>query len=149
MPKVMRMTFPSDILWDKTLLKFRYLGKDTDRIGHICPIGKTTAQWCLSLCEFAKTTPIGSGMHLVCAYDAIINQVLDKQPIESDPVDIKAEVASASEWYVNEKRDVRETFTFKPTPENPWGFTILGSDPWEHGLVEKPVLDPRIKRPKL
>lgn len=149
MPLVRTMKFPHDILWDDVLVKFKYLGKDTDKIGHICPIGKTTAGWCLSICEFARTSPYANGMHLVCAYEAIIGQSLEKQELGAAPVDIKAEVADTIDWHLGEKRDVQETFTFKPTPENPWGFTILGSDPWEHGLVERPVLDPRVKRPKL
>ena len=148
MPKVMKMTFPHDILWDETLMKFKYLGKDTDRIGHVCPIGKATAIWCLSICEFSRVTPHAGGMQMVCAYESMMEQGM-RQELGADEVDIRAGVKEAVEWDLNEKRDVRETFTFKPTPDNPWGFTILGSDPWEFGLVEKPILDPRIKRPKL
>lgn len=151
MPRVKKMTFPHEILWDETLMKFRYLGKGSDRIGHVCPIGKTTAQWCLSICEYAKTTPISGGMQLVCVYEAVMEQGIreSRDELKIHQEDLLSDMKGGHDWYLNEKKDVEELFTFKPTPENPWGFTILGSDPWEHGLVEKPVLDPRVKRPKL
>lgn len=150
MVEVMRLKFKKDIVYDDTIGKFRYLGKASDRFGHTCPIGKKTAQWCLELCEFARSAPLPEGFSLVCAYAKITGQTVREslESIKMHPDDLIAEVGDGMDWWLNEKRDVQQVQTFKPTPENPYGYTILGLEPWKYGIVERPVLDPELKRPK-
>ena len=147
MVKVRKIVLPKPIVWDEQVGKFRYLGKASDRIGNYCPIGKTTVEWCLQRCEFCRTAPVKDGFQLVCAYEAIVGQTIRdaRDNLKFHPEDLIDELRDGMDWHLNEKKD-EQLVTFKPKPENPYGYTRDGVEPWEMGEVERPEIDPRIKR---
>lgn len=153
MVRVVRMKFPHDLVWDDALQKIKYLGKFNDKIGHPCPIGMNEAGWCLSVCQFARSAPYIGGLQMVCAYEAITRQSINYGEMKGtfgwNIDDYIVELADGIQYIHQDERLDEGLSHFKPSHENPYGFNIDGLPPWELGLVEKPDIDPRVKRPRL